>query len=79
MRFPWPLPPAEGYWLTPAAAGVVLILIGVLICAEPRLLAYFVAALFLLAGATLLSVAWRMRRRVTYRRLDDAWEDDDQS
>ena len=60
------------HWLTPAVVGVLLILIGVLIYREPKLLAYFVAAMFVLAGTALVAVAWKMRRRITYRRIDEA-------
>jgi uncharacterized membrane protein HdeD (DUF308 family) len=76
MRLVWP-PAAGGYWLTPAVLGALLILIGVMIYAQPRLLAYFVAGVFIVAGVTLLSVAWKMRQKVTYRRIDENWADKD--
>ncbi len=70
MRF-YPTPDGSGpFWLGPAFLGLVLILISVLLWFMPDLLAYVVASLFFLAGCGLLGVAWRMRRRVTYQRID---------
>ncbi|MFH1748004.1 MAG: hypothetical protein ABIG44_13295 [Planctomycetota bacterium] len=68
----WSPRESQGFWLTPAVLGTLLIVIGILIYVEPRLLAYFVGGIFMLAGVVLLSIAWRMRRRVTYRRIDEA-------
>lgn len=65
-------------WLTPALAGVALILIGLLIIKYPVLLEYFVGGMFMLAGGALLSIALRMRRRVTYRRMDGSIPGDDE-
>jgi len=59
-----------GFGLAPAALGVVLILLGLLLYTHPQLLAYFVAGMFVLAGCGLLGVAWRTRRQVQYRRMD---------
>jgi len=78
MRIMWLPPDAKGYWIVPAVVGLMLILIGVLIYVEPRLLAYFVAALFMLAGTVLLSIAWKMRARIRYRRIDQAWDREDE-
>ena len=71
MRMVWPTNGPQGYWLTPAAVGVLLILVGVLIYANPKLLAYFVGGGFVVAGGALLTIAWKMRGRVTYRRIDE--------
>lgn len=59
-----------GFWLGSVLLGVVLMLIGLLLLVWPQLLAYVVAAVFLMAGVSLLGAGWRMRARVTYRRLD---------
>jgi len=74
MRFTWTQEPPPNFWLAPAALGMLLILLGGLLYAKPELLAYFVAAIFILAGCTLLLTAWRMRRRVSYRRVDRQWQ-----
>jgi Flp pilus assembly protein TadB len=42
--------------------GLLLILWGVAIVVWPQLLVAFVAALFILAGGTVLGLAWRVRR-----------------
>lgn len=67
----------SGFWLGPAFLGVLLILLGLLLYAMPELLAYVVAAIFILAGCGLLGAAWRMRRQVTYRQIDREWPADD--
>ncbi|MGD8450257.1 MAG: hypothetical protein PVJ57_00435 [Phycisphaerae bacterium] len=74
----WPPQPDafRGYWLTPGVFGLVLILAGILIYLDPDLLAYFFAAIFILVGMGLIGVAWKMRQRVTFRRLDDPPPDD---
>jgi hypothetical protein len=59
-----------GMWLAPALFGVVLILFGVLIFVFPDLLSFIVAAVLIFAGFSLLGLAWNMRGRVTYRRMD---------
>jgi uncharacterized membrane protein HdeD (DUF308 family) len=53
-----------------AMLGVILIGLGLLLYAMPKLLAYFIAGLFILAGCGMLLSAWRMRRTVSYRRVD---------
>ncbi len=57
-------------WAAPGLGGLLLILAGILIILEPRLLAYVVGAAFVMAGLSLLTVAFSMRSRVTIRRLD---------
>jgi len=57
-------------WIAPALFGVILILFGVLILIEPAILAYLIAAFFIVAGVSLLGVAWGVRSRITIRRLD---------
>jgi uncharacterized membrane protein YraQ (UPF0718 family) len=59
------------FWMGPAALGVVLILIGILLFVWPAILAYVVAAAFLSAGIGMVASAWRLRERVTYRRMDE--------
>ena len=65
------------FWLTPALSGVTLILLGVLIFKVPKLLEYVIATMFIIAGGSLLGVAWRLRSRVRYRRLNEHWRADD--
>lgn len=77
MRINWPGSDPGGYWLTPAVFGAVLILIGILIYIEPKLLAYFIAAIFILAGTALIGLAWKMRARITYRPFDQTPPFDD--
>jgi Flp pilus assembly protein TadB len=60
-----------GVWLAPALLGVALIVFGVLIFVVPKLLQLIVAAVFIFAGCALLGLAWHMRGRITYRRLDE--------
>lgn len=55
----------------PAICGAVLVLIGLLIYMYPRLLELAVAGLFVGAGVSMMGVAWKMRPRVRYRRLND--------
>lgn len=62
----------SGFWTGPAALGVMLVLIGVLLLIWPALLQILVATVFLVVGASLLGMAWSMRRRVTYRRMNGA-------
>ncbi len=58
----------------PAFLGIVLILIGVLLFVWPALLSFVVASIFVAAGVSVLGFAWRTRRQVTYRRVDDTWQ-----
>lgn len=68
-----------GFWLAPASAGVLMILLGIAIILEPDILAFAVAGVFIVAGLSVLSFAWSLRAKVTYRRMDDPFEagDDD--
>lgn len=61
---------AAGVWIPPAMLGVMLISLGVLIIVMPQLLAYFVAAAFIMAGLGMVGIATQMRMRVSYRRID---------
>lgn len=70
--------PFARFWITPIVFGVVLILLGLLLVDHPELLAYFVAGLFMLAGVTLIGVGWNLRQRVTYRRIERTWPNDDE-
>ena len=60
-----------GIWLAPAFFGLVLVLFGVLIFVVPRLLELLVASVLILCGLALLALAWAMRGRIVYRRIDD--------
>lgn len=60
-----------GLQMVPAVAGLALILLALLIYIHPAILAYAVATVFLLCGAALLALAWRLRARVEVRRLDE--------
>ena len=60
-----------GLWLLPAFLGLLLIVFGVLIFVVPKLLELIVAAVLVAAGCSLLGLAWHLRSRVTYRRMDD--------
>ena len=69
MRSGWYTTP-PGFWQGPALLGVALILAGIVIWVYPRLLAAFVALMFIMIGATMLGLAWKMRGRVSYHRMD---------
>jgi protein-S-isoprenylcysteine O-methyltransferase Ste14 len=71
MQQRWNMGNVGGVWLAPALLGVALIVFGVLIFVVPKLLELIVAAAFIFAGCALLGLAWHMRGRITYRRLDD--------
>ena len=58
-------------WFLPAFLGLLLIVFGVLIFVVPKLLELIVAAVLVAAGCSLLGLAWHLRSRVTYRRMDD--------
>jgi uncharacterized membrane protein HdeD (DUF308 family) len=73
MRAFWSYDEWRSFWLGPALLGVVLIALGVVLYLHPLLLAYFVAGMFILGGCALVGVAWRIRWRVSYRRLDRQW------
>jgi hypothetical protein len=60
-------------WAAPAVFGIVLILFGVLILVMPAILNYLIAAFFIMAGASLLGVAWGVRSRVTFHRMDETF------
>lgn len=70
MRLPWNSEPIGGFWLAPASFGLLLIVFGVLILIVEWLLRFIVAGILILAGFSLLGLAWRLRGRVTYRRID---------
>lgn len=71
QRHHWGLPEGGGFWLLPALLGLLLIVFGVLIFVVPKLLELIVAAVLVTAGCSLLGLAWHLRGRVTYRRMDD--------
>ncbi len=73
MRAFWSYDEWRSFWVGPALLGLVLIALGALLWYRPLLLAYFVAGLFILGGCALMGVAWRIRRRVSYHRLDRQW------
>jgi hypothetical protein len=77
MRLNWPRDGMVGGWFPMATLGIALILLGALLYVMPQLLAYFVAGVFFLVGAGLLAMAWQIRRRVTYRRMDSSWQVED--
>jgi len=60
----------RGFWFAPAALGLVLIGLGLLIFWNPFLLAYVVACTFVFGGLVLLSLALQMRSRISYHRID---------
>ncbi len=66
-----PGPGGSGLWFAPVFFGFVLIMFGVMIFVKPDLLAFLVAAVLVLSGGSLLGLGWHLRRRVTYRRMDD--------
>ena len=59
-------------WFGPAVVGVFLILIGLLILAYPQLIVYAIAGVFMAGGLSMLGFALRVRRNVSYHRID-AW------
>jgi hypothetical protein len=74
MRLFWWQEEQSGLWLAPALLGALLIALGVLLYVMPRLLEYFIAGIFVLAGCALIGSAWRMRRRVSYRQINPEWQ-----
>jgi hypothetical protein len=72
MTWQWPIGGKEPFWLGPAAVGVLMILIGFLLFVWPQLLAFVVATIFICIGIAVLGFAWSLRRRVTYRRVDES-------
>jgi hypothetical protein len=71
QRYPFGLGGGGGFWLLPALLGLLLIVFGVLIFVVPKLLELIVAGVLVAAGCSLLGLAWHLRGRVTYRRMDD--------
>ncbi|MFO0838994.1 MAG: hypothetical protein U1D55_10755 [Phycisphaerae bacterium] len=65
------------FWLPPFVFGVLLVLLGVLIINNPALLSYIIAAAFILGGVLAMSLAWTMRKNVSYRRVDFVSHDQD--
>lgn len=55
------------------ALGIFLILLGVLILAYPQILVAMIAGCFLLAGVTLVGIAWQFRR--LKRHAQSRWMD----
>ena len=74
MRLQWSHGTPGSLWLAPMLLGVLLILMGVVLYVWPKLLAYFVAGIFIVVGCGLLGSGWRMRRRVSYRPIDRLWQ-----
>jgi uncharacterized membrane protein HdeD (DUF308 family) len=62
-------------WWAPAFLGVLLILAGVVIFIKPEIIAYILAAILVMGGISLIGSALRMRRGVTYRRIDEQYEE----
>jgi hypothetical protein len=71
MQSPWNIGGLGSLWLGPALLGIMLIFFGVLIFVVPKLLELIVAAVLFFAGCSLLGLAWHLRGRVQYRRMDD--------
>ena len=71
MQSQWNTGTLGGFWLAPALLGGMLIVFGVLVFVVPKLLELLVAAVFVFAGCSLLGLAWHLRGRVAYRRMDD--------
>lgn len=67
----WNISSLGNLWLPAALLGLLLILFGVLIFVVPGLLKLIVASVFIFAGCSLVGLAWRLRGRVSYRRMDD--------
>ena len=63
----------RGFWFAPAALGLILIALGLLIFYNPFLLAYVVACTFVFGGVVLLSLAMQMRSRISYHRIDSVF------
>lgn len=78
MRFDWQMGNSTGLWQAPAALGVGLILIGIILIIWPALLSIVLAIVFITIGISLLGTAWRLSRSpsTTYRRLDDEFPPD---
>jgi len=74
MRFMFSHDGPGHIWMAPMTLGVLLIALGVLLWAMPRLLEFVVAGIFVLAGCGLIGAGWRMRRQVSYRRMDSPWQ-----
>ncbi len=63
----------SGLWWSYLLMGLLLIIWGIAIVIWPQLLVAFVAALFIVVGASLLGVAWRVRQ---LRRRYQSWKRD---
>lgn len=74
MRMFWSPDNTSALWWAPAMLGLMLFGIGALLFILPELLSYVVASVFVVAGISMISAAWRMRRQVTYRRVDRQWQ-----
>ncbi len=64
---------SEHLWRVPAVGGLLVIGLAVLLILFPVFFAYFVAVLLIATGLSLLGLAWRMRRSVTYRPIEPQW------
>lgn len=71
MRIEWGSSLPSGLWLGQVVLGALLTLFGILIVIEPRVLTLAVAGVFVFAGLSLLGLGLVLRRRVSYRRLDE--------
>jgi uncharacterized membrane protein HdeD (DUF308 family) len=60
----------RAFWFAPAALGLVLIGLGLLIFYNPLMLAYVVASSFVFGGFVFLTLAMQMRSRISYHRID---------
>ena len=76
MQHQWNAGNTGSLWIAPALLGAALIAFGALIFVVPKLLQFIVAAVLIFAGCSLLGLAWHLRGRVTYRRMDDHGPDD---
>lgn len=56
------IPPRSPFGSSFLVNGVLFILFGLLILAEPDLIAYIVAVLFIVIGASMIGTWWRLRR-----------------
>jgi len=62
-----------GLWWSYLLIGLLLVVWGIAIVIWPQLLVAFIAALFIVSGASLLAVAWRVR---ALRRRYQSWKRD---
>jgi hypothetical protein len=60
----------SGLWMAPGLGGLLLVLLGIGIIVEPRILIYAVALALIFGGLTLMGCAFAMRPRVSYHQVD---------